>query len=134
MKVERVLYFHSIQFFIVHCMKHLHKLYTSSRKRIIDNRVIIKLKRDWVEPRLQLPWSNCHLVISDTFFQQNGTGLDSWNLTLLQKFRPMFFFGVGGGGTLETALTALHWNVHMWTMSKRARPNYVDRIAFLLLS
>lgn len=52
MKVERVLYFHSIQFFIVHCMRHLHKLYISSRQRKIDNRVIIKLKRDSVEPRL----------------------------------------------------------------------------------
>ena len=75
MKVERVLYFHSIQFFIEDCMKHLHKLYISSRKRKVDNRVIIKLKRDWVEPCLQLPWSNCHLVISVTFFQQNGQAL-----------------------------------------------------------
>ena len=56
-------------------MKHLHKLYTSSRKRKIDNRVIIKLKRDWVEPRLQLPWSNCHLAISDTFFSKTAQAL-----------------------------------------------------------
>ena len=131
MKVERVLYFHSIQFFIVHCMKHLHKLYTSSRKRKIDNRVIIKLKRDWVEPRLQLPWSNCHLAISDTFFSKTAQALIREIWPCSRNSGKCFF---SGGGTLETALTVLHWNVHMWTMSKRARPNYVDRIAFLLLS